>query len=253
MNSNTTFVHTRTGETVEITGTDAEMSKIVTVTTTGARIRPRAVKTNLLKTTLHNRRGAEWKAAYVAIGAFPEGHPLAPAAVVAEQENITVETSVPRFGEMTNEDLSAYANARKAEVGYASELFDMAKAALKRRYRTTGSRVVGNVYLEVSSNQRFDPKLAKSVLTAVEYNAILKPKPDPSLAREILSEKRYRQVCKDHGNKMEIRTASNDDLRAAAEREEVEKAKAVVDSMSMTPADASPFYPADADLIDSPF
>lgn len=242
------FIHTRTGEVIEITGTDAELSKIVTVTATGRTTRPRAVKTATLKATYLNRRGLPWKAAYVAIEALPDDHPLKPvekAQETASAPSMRVELATPRFAKMTDEELSAYANARRSERERANDLLELAKVELKRRYAKPGSLISGNVYLEVSTNHRFDPKLAKSVLTSAEYAAILVPKPDPARARDILTKDRYKLVCKDHGNKLEIRSATDNDRRTIQQRKEIEDVKAEVDEVS--------FYPPDADLIDSPF
>lgn len=245
---NNRYIHTRTGEVIEAVGTDAELTKIETITATGARIRRRAVKTTSLKQGLTTRRGAEWKSAYVAVTALPEGHPLAPAVVEEKAPEQTASVSEVSFMEpdlkgLSDEELSVYANGRRAEKALAEHYLDNAKKELKSRFRTPGPLIQGNVYLEVSTNRRFDPKRAQSVLSPEEYEAILVPKPDPALARETLSEERYTEVCKDHGNKLEIRTVTDEDRLRLREREEAEKAKAMVDAES--------FYPKE--LVDAPF
>lgn len=245
---NNRYIHTRTGEVIETISADTEMTEIETVTATGARIRRRTVKTASLKQELTTRRGTEWKSAYVAVSALPEGHPLAPA--VAEEKapqqgapSPGVSLAEPDLKELSDEELSAYANSRRTEKALAEYYLENAKKELKRRFRTPGSLIRGNVYLEVSSNRRFDPKLARSVLSDEEYRAILVPKPDPARARDILTEARYGEVCKDHGNKLEIRSVTDEDRLRMREREEIENAKAMVDAES--------FYPKE--LVDAPF
>ncbi len=248
MHSETQYIHTRTGEVVEAISADTELTEIETVTATGARIRRRTVKTASLKQGLTTRRGTEWKSAYVAVSALPEGHPLAPSVVeekASEQATSTPKTSFtePDLKKLSDEELSAYANSRRAEKALAEHYLDNAKKELKRRFRTPGPLIRGNVYLEVSSNRRFDPKLARSVLSDEEYRAILVPKPDPARARDILTEARYGEVCKDHGNKLAIRSVTDEDRLRMREQHEIENAKALVDAES--------FYPKE--LVDAPF
>lgn len=235
MNTQNRYIHTRTGEVVEVTSTDGDLSKVVTVTATGARINARTLKATSLKAQPKNKRGTEWKSAYVALAALREGHPLAPADETPKQAD--VDTRTPDFKRMTDEELSAYGNAKRAEKMLAEFYMDEAKKELKLRYRDSGAYLNGNVYLEVSTNRRFDANLAKSVLTSQEYTAILRPKPDANLAKEVLTEDRYALICKDHGNKMEIRTATDEDRLRMREREEIENAKANIDMESFYPAE----------------
>lgn len=242
MNTQDCFINTRTGEVVEVIDTEGDRSKVATITATGARIRDRYMKTSSLKRTLSSKRGVEWKAAYVALDALPEGHPLRPAQEVPKQveeapKNVETDTRTPNLKQMSNEELSDYANSKRAEKMMAEFFMEEAKAELKSRYREPGRYLNGNVYVEVSSNQRFDAATAKSVLTDQEYASILKPKPDAARAREILTEDRYKAVCKDHGNKMEIRSATDKDRMQMREREEIQSAREEIESYSMYPSE----------------
>lgn len=235
MHNDTRFIHTRTGEVIEVIGTDAELSKVVTVTATGRHIRPRTIKTTSLKTTLTTRRGTEWKAAYVAVSALPTGHPLAPAAEPQPQ----ISTARVDLRAMDDMELSAYSRQKKAEAALAADLYEDTKKELKRRNPDAQLYIYGDTALSITTNRRFDATLAKKTLTPVEYQAICLPKPDATLAKEVLSEDRYAEICKDHGNKIEVRFATQEDRDRLAEQEDIATRS---DAVSFIPDDAvAPF------------
>lgn len=243
MHNDKRFIHTRTGEVIEVTGTDAEMSKIVTITATGRQVRPRTVKTASLKTDYTSKRGTPWRAAFVAVSCLPEGHAMAPQPEQASQAPAEDEPlGLPDFSVMDDEQLAAYGNAQKAKMELHKYFVDRAKEELKRRHPDPRTYLRGNVCLEVTTNLRFDDATARKNLTPAEYEATLIPKPDAKRAREILGEKRYKLACKDHGVKLEIRTATDNDRRRIAELEETIAAKAEVDAASMAQSD-DPFLP----------
>jgi hypothetical protein len=234
MHTTTRFIHTKTGEVVEVTGTDAELSKIVTITATGRTIRPRTLKTTTLKTSYTNTRGVPYKSAYVALDALPVDHPLAEQNDAPETPQIS--TRRIDLTAMTDLELSDYGRQKKAERDLAADQYDDAKKELKRRNPDTRLYIYGDTALSVTSNVRFDGSLAKRVLTPQQYEAICMPKPDAARAREVLGEMLYKTVCKDHGNKIEVRFATSEDRERLAEEQEIEEARA--------DATAS-FYPAE--------
>lgn len=243
MHNDKRFIHTRTGEVIEVTGTDAELSKIVTITATGRQVRPRTVKTASLKTDYLSRRGTPWRAAYVAVSCLPEGHAMAPvpaeAAAPVQASGPEFTFDLPDFAKMTNEELSAYGYARKAEAALADDLHEKAKDELKSRTTNSGLRVFGNVAVVAKSNRRFSGKRAKAVLSPSQYSAICVSKPDSTLAKKVLDEDSdlYKSITDDHGWTMEIRPATESDFEKMAEDAEVASAKAAVDADSMIPDD----------------
>jgi len=240
MHTNTRFINVRTGEVVEITRTEGELSVIATVTATGRTVRERTVKTSSLKTRCTNAKGVPYKAAFVAVNALPANHPMAqqePAESVPDFSTAKVDLAA-----MSDAELSAYGRQKKAERELAAKLEEDAKTELKRRKPHPDLYIYGDTALSVTTNQRFDGKLAKKVLTSQEYAAILKLKPDAELAREILDEARYKEICKDHGNKIEIRFATQEDRARLAEQQEIEAARAEIEES---------FYPAGA--VETPF
>lgn len=220
MHTDQLFINVRTGEVIEISGTDAELSKVATVTVTGRRVRPRTMKTSTLKTTYLSRRGTPWKSAYVAIRALPEDHPLAgeistPSAPVQDEN-----AALPDFSSMTDAEVSAYANEQNARVELNKFLMDKTKEELHRRHPVPRPYLNGNVAVTVSPNSRFDAPTAQKNLTAEEYKSIMLLKPDAKRAQAFLTPARYKLTLKDHGNKIEIRPASDSHRRRVADLEE---------------------------------
>ena len=249
MHNENRFIHTRTGEVVELTGTDAEMSKIVTITATGRRVRPRTVKTSSLKTGYSTKTGTPWKSAYVAVSCLPEGHAMAPldeAPSAAQDVPSTPEFvfDMPDFSKMSEAELSAYGNARKTEAARADDLHEKAKDELKSRTRNPGMRIFGDIAVVAKRNRRFSGKKAKSLLSTVQYAAICVTKPDSAKARTLLNEDSplYKSLLDDHGWTMEIRTATESDRQNLAEKDELAAAKTEMDLESLFPEHAdSPF------------
>jgi hypothetical protein len=244
------YIHTRSGEVIEIIGTDAEMSRVVTVTATGAKIRSRLMKTTSLKRTFHNTKGTPWKAAYVRLDVLPGNHPLAPKpegiATADREEPKRLSHRLPNLEAMSDQELTAYANTKKAEAEVMKNLFEAAKKEVRRRYTTSGARLSGNVYVEISENRRFNPDLAQQHLTPEEYAKILVPVPNSDLARELLAddEARYNKLCKTFDNKVEIRSARPVDYLNIPTAEK--KADPITEE-----AIAFGLYPSE--LVDSPF
>lgn len=223
------FINIKTGLVVEVTAVEGSEVYVLTILATGGAVNPRTMKTSSLHLSPTTARGSARLSGYIAVDALPEGHPLAS----VKEEKQAVPFGAPDFSAMSDEELSAYANARKAELALAEDLHEKAKKEIKLRRPNAGAYIVGNVYVGITTNIRFDAKVAKEVLTSTEYAAILKAKPDATLARELLSEKRYLQVCKNHGNKAEVRTATDEDRMKIAELEGIEKAKAEIDAFSL--------------------
>lgn len=244
------FINVRTGEVIEITGTDAELSKVVTVTATGRHIRPRVMKTTTLKTTYLNKRQMPWKSAYVAVSALPGDHPLAETSADAPAKSVPAadetDTRAPDFDSMTDEEVSAYANDQQARTELAKFLLDKAKKELHRRHPVPRPYVKGDVYLLVSPQEKFDGETAKANLTDEEYASILVPKPDSNRAKALLTPSRYKMACKKHDNKIEIRPASDAHRRKVAELEATLAAKNAA-------AEAADLEPEDPFDVEDPF
>lgn len=233
------FINVKTGVVIEVTSLDGTDAQVATVLATGATVKPRTLKVSSLHGESTTARGTERASGYVALHALPAGHPFAPAPQAAEKTRDSFRA--PDFSVMSDEEVSDYANARKAERDLAEDLHDKAKKELKNRNPEARPYIFGNVYVGISTNHRFDPALAKQMLTSAEYAAILKPKPDATLAKEVLGEARYSQICKDHGNKVEVRFATDKDRMKLAETEEIEKAKAEIDAFSLQAEDPFAF------------
>ena len=240
------FINVKTGVTIQVLGLDEETVKVATVTVTGRLINRRSLKIASLRTDARTARGTLRTSGYVAVDALPESHPLAPdldtmPQPVAQPEPIDLLTKVD-LEAMDDDELSEYGRGLRAEAALVEKKLNDVKAELKRRKPEPRPYIFGNAYVGITTNIRFDPKLARARLTDKEYTAICTLKPDAELARNVLSEKRYAEVCKNHGNKVEIRTATDEDRLKLAEQEAIDEAKAEIDGFSLMADD--PFMAA---------
>jgi len=229
---NDRFINVKTGVTVQVLGVDDDTAKVATVTVTGRLINRRTLKVASLKTEARTARGTLRTSGYVAVHALPESHPLAPdldtmPEPVPAPEPINLFAKVD-LESMEDDELFERGRALRAEVALVERKLKDVKGELKRRRPQARSYILGNAFLGITTNVRFDAALAKSTLTPEEYDRICLPKPDAERAREVLDAKRYAEICKDHGNKVEIRTATDEDRLALAEKETADEVDAEI-------------------------
>ena len=243
---NNRYINMKTGVTVQVLAVEDGTAKVATVTATNRLINRRTMKVSSLRDDARTPRGALRRTGYIAVHALPEDHPLAPdfdamPDPVVEPAPVDL-FAAPDVESMDEDELGDYSQGLHAQAALIEARLKVAKAELKRRNPEAKPYVFGRAYVGISSNVRFDAKLAKARLTDKEYTAICTPKPDSTLAKAILSEKRYAQICTDHGNKVEIRTATDEDRIKLSAKADIEDAKAEIDGYSLMADD--PFAPA---------
>lgn len=246
MDHSTHFINLTTGQTIEITEDGERIVKVVTITATGARINPRDMKTSSLHRTYRSRNGngAPYASGFVPVAELPDDHPLAPVKQVPQ----TPALKAPDFDAMNDAELSVYGNQMKSHEKRYKQLHESVKRELKRRNPHDRTYVHGDVAFIITTNVRFDPEFARANLTPTEYSKILVSKPDAELAKEVLTEERYKLACKDHGNKVEIKNASDEDRKNASNQDRIEGAKAEIDAESLM---VEEFIPSD--VLATPF
>lgn len=233
MSTQTRYIHLTTGEVIE-TRTEAENGQVtvVTIAATGRHINLRTIRSNALKATYLNRRGTPYQRGYVPLASLPFDHPFtAPDLPIAAEPRPVLET--PDLEELSDEALSAFAFARKAERDLADSLLEEAKNVIKSRTQDAGTRIFGDVAVVTTTNQRFNADLAKKLLDEVTYRSICVPKPDAAQAKRVLGESRYMQVCKDHGFKLEVRGVTDADHEALAAAQDAEHARHALEMVDL--------------------
>lgn len=69
----------------------------------------------------------------------------------------------------------------------------------------------GDFIVRVNRTRRFDPALAKKVLTSDEYAATLVTKPDSTLAKKVLPQDVYESAQKEYGWTVKVEEAKDDE------------------------------------------
>lgn len=98
---------------------------------------------------------------------------------------------------LTDDQLVKHAHHLHTLHADLAKALDTAKKELGSRARRSGTRVVGNVSLNMSRSSRFSDEVAQKKLTKTQYRKICVTKADATLAKEILDENSelYKSLC----------------------------------------------------------
>lgn len=103
--------------------------------------------------------------------------------------------------------------ARVHDLRQAAKAYEAEAAEILARYTWDEERAypAGNFIAQVSRTRRFDPAIAKKVLTPEEYTSTLVTKPDSAAAKKALDPERYRAAQREYGYTVRIEPVTDDE------------------------------------------
>jgi len=212
------YTNVTTGAVVEVQRVDETYGgvTIATVTTDGRKINQRRIQATSLRNSATNAKGVKYLGGYVRSDLLRDEITETAPNKETPVEPTAIDTDID-FAELSDEELATFAARSDAMAKRMADLVDDAKAEMRKRATETGTRIFGDVAVNVASNNRFNAALALANLNARQYDAICVNKPDPTLAKQILGEDSpaYRSTLKAGDWRITVRMATDEDREAA--------------------------------------
>lgn len=212
------------GSVIQILATGTDKATIATVAEDGRLLKKRQILSTSLRTNPYGAKGRLLKTGYVITSALPaqaedtvtaKVEDTTEAAPTYERKHMVDPTADDvDYSALDDDTLAAYIKEAEGKKKAYEGLAEKAKTEMGKRTAEPGLRLFGDVAVNAALNRRFDPALAKKKLTPKQLAAISVLKPDADLAKALLGEKSdaYKSILKDHGWRLTVRFATDDDL-----------------------------------------
>lgn len=208
------YVNVKSDVVIEIVGTDdTGRCTVATVQDDGRLVRQRSMLENDIHTESVTKAGQPWKSGYIPVNDWQKNF--------TERTNSMADVDITKLDDV---ELATYVAKKEAQMKLLKDEAEKAKKILKARTSGTGTRIYGEIAVIARVNHRFDPALARAVLSPAEYNAICITVPDSTIAKRVLGadSEQYKKCMKDNGYSLMVRPATDDDYAAVEYVESVQ-------------------------------